>query len=75
MFGHKSDNGWQLGYYTAINLCYWAGFSLRAFKLGSQGLPKRSKGVFDYDSGVCCFKEAETTATILINLAFKPEIR
>ena len=46
-----------------------AGFSLRAFK-GSQGLPMWSKGVLDYDSGVCPFKEVKTTAKILIILAF-----
>ena len=45
-----------------------------AFKRGSQGLPLWSKGVLDYDSGVCCFKEVKTTAKVLIILAFKPEI-
>ena len=50
------------------------GFSLRAFKRGSQRLPKRRKGVFDYDSGFFCFKEVETAATILLILAFKPEM-
>ena len=29
-----------------------------------------SKGVLDYDSGICCFKEVETTARILIIVAF-----
>ena len=29
-----------------------------------------SKGVLDYDSVVCCFKEVKTTAEILIILAF-----
>ena len=29
-----------------------------------------SKGVLEYDSGVCCFKEVITTAKILIILAF-----
>ena len=28
------------------------------------------KGVLDYDSGVCCFKEVKTTARVLIILAF-----
>ena len=47
-----------------------AGFSLRAFKRGSQGVPMRSKGVLDYDSRVCCFKEVKTTAKIMKILAF-----
>ena len=35
-----------------------------------------SKGVLDYDSRVCCFKEVKTTAKILLILAFqKPEIQ
>ena len=46
-----------------------AGFSLRAFKRESQGLPMWSKGVLDYESGVC-FKEVKATAKILIILAF-----
>ena len=29
-----------------------------------------SKGVLDYDSGICCFKEVISTAKILIILAF-----
>ena len=29
-----------------------------------------SKGVLDYDSGVCCLKEVKSTAKILIILAF-----
>ena len=41
-----------------------------AFKQGSQGLPVWSKGVLDYDSGVCCFKEVKTTAKILIIIDF-----
>ena len=48
-----------------VDLCY----SLRAFKSGSQGLPMWSKGVLDYESGVCCFKVVKTTAKILIVLA------
>ena len=40
--------------------------SLRAFKPGSQVFPRRSKGVLDYDSGACCFKEVKTTASVLI---------
>ena len=47
-----------------------AGFSLRAFKRGSQGFCLWSKGVLDYDSVVCCFKEIKTTAKILIILDF-----
>ena len=47
-----------------------AGFSLRAFKQGSQGLPMWSKRVLDNDSGVCCQREVNTTAKILINLDF-----
>ena len=35
-----------------------------------QGVPVWSKGVLDHDSGVCCFKEVKTTATILTALAF-----
>ena len=46
-----------------------AGFSLWAFKQGSQRLPVWSEGVLDYDSGVCCFKEVKTTAKILIILS------
>ena len=30
-----------------------------------------SKGVLNYDSGFCCFKEVKTTAKILKILAFK----
>ena len=41
------------------------------FKEGSQGLPMWSKGVLNYDSGICCFKEVENTAKTLIILAFK----
>ena len=52
------------------NVRYFSGFPLRAFKQGSQGLSMWSKGVLDYDSGVCCFKEVKTTAKILIVLAF-----
>ena len=48
-----------------------AGISLRAFKRGPQGLPLWSKGVLDYDSGVCCFKEAKITAKILVIHAFE----
>ena len=33
-----------------------AGFSLRAFKPGSQGLPVWSKGVLDYDRGFVALK-------------------
>ena len=33
-----------------------------------------SKGVLDYNSGVCCFKEVKTTAKILIIFVLKPEI-
>ena len=47
-----------------------SGFSLRALKQGSQGLPMWSKGVLDYDSVICCFKEVKTTDKILIILAF-----
>ena len=47
-----------------------SGFSLRALKRGSQGLPVWSKGVLDNDSGGCCFKEVKTAAKILIILAF-----
>ena len=49
-----------------------AGFSLRAFKRGSQGLRLWSKGALDYDSVVSCFKEAKTTCTakVLIILDF-----
>ena len=47
-----------------------SGFSLRASKRESQGLPMWSKGVLEYDSEVCCFNEVKTTAKILIILAF-----
>ena len=30
-----------------------------------------SKGVLNYDSGICCFKEVKNTAKTLIILAFK----
>ena len=30
-----------------------------------------SKGVLNYDSGICCFKEVKNTAETLIILAFK----
>ena len=30
-----------------------------------------SKGVLNYDSGVCCFKEVKTNAKIVIILAFQ----
>ena len=33
--------------------------------------PNGSKGVREYDSGVCCFKEVKTTAKILIIPAFQ----
>ena len=46
------------------------GFFLRAFEQGSHGLPMWSKGVFDYNSGGCCFEEVKTTSKILIVLAF-----
>ena len=46
------------------------GFSLKTFKGGSQGAPVWSKGVLNYDTGICCFKEVKTTAKILITLAF-----
>ena len=52
-----------------------AGFSIGAFKRGPQGLPMWSKGVLDYDLGVCFFKEVKKTAKILTILTFKPEIR
>ena len=52
------------------NFRYFSGFPHRAFKQGSQGLSIWSKGVLDYDSGICCFKEVKTTAKILIILAF-----
>ena len=49
-------------------------FSLRVFPQGFEtrvrGTPMWSKGVLDYGSGVCCFKEVKTTAKILITLAF-----
>ena len=47
----------------------YSGFSLRAFKRGPQGLAMWSKGVLDYDSMFCCFKEVKTTGKILIILA------
>ena len=34
------------------------------FKEGSQGLPMWSKGVLNYDSGICCFKEVKNTARL-----------
>ena len=48
----------------------YIGFSLSAFKRGSQELAMWSKGVLDYDSGVCCFKEVKTTAKTMIIFVF-----
>ena len=47
-----------------------SGVSLRASKRGSHGLPMWSKGILEYDSGVCCLNGVKTTAKILIVLAF-----
>ena len=53
-----------------FNFDLQAGFSLRAFKGGSQGLPMWIKGALDYDTGVCCFKEVKTIAKIQIIFVF-----
>ena len=71
---HYKNTSWHcldetLESFADLGILY-SGYSLRPFKSGSQRLPMWSKGVLDYDSEVCCFKEVKTTAKILIILAF-----
>ena len=47
------------------------GFPSGLLNKGPKDTQCEVKGVLDYDSGVCCFKEVKTTARILIILAFK----